>query len=118
MSGTPEMVENRRSTATGLRNTELIGVDWELSSSIGLTRRTRGPWRSFEATRRGLGMHAAAALELAGARVSVTDSESFREDELRNLGFIPGGGTPFYRHQRSATFILGVEEAAADRATR
>jgi hypothetical protein len=118
MSGRPEMVENRRSTSTGLRNTELVGVDWELSSSIGMTRRTRGPWRSFEAARRGLGMPAAAALELSGARVSVTNSESFGEDELRNLGFIPDGGTPFYRHRRSAAFILGVEEAAVDRATR
>jgi hypothetical protein len=59
-----------------------------------------------------------AALEPAGARVSVTDSESFEEDELRNLGFFPGGGTPFYRHRRSAAFILGIEETAADRVTR
>jgi hypothetical protein len=60
-------------------------------------------------------MPTAAVLELAGARVSVTDLESFGEDEQRNLGFISGGGTPFYRHRRSTAFILGVEEAAMDR---
>jgi hypothetical protein len=63
-------------------------------------------------------MPAAAVLELTGARVLVTDSESFEEDELRNLGFFSGCGTPFYRHRRSAAFILGVEETAADRAIR
>jgi hypothetical protein len=31
------MVRRRRSTAAGLRHPELVGVDWELPTSIGLT---------------------------------------------------------------------------------
>jgi hypothetical protein len=59
-------------------------------------------------------MPAAAAPELVGARVSVTDSESFGKEEQRNLGFIPGGGTPFYSQRRSAAFIWSVGKAAVD----
>jgi hypothetical protein len=33
----PGMVRRRRSTATRLRDSEIVGVDWELSSSIRLT---------------------------------------------------------------------------------
>jgi hypothetical protein len=36
-------VRKRRLTAAGLRYTELVGIDWEISSSIGLTRRQRKP---------------------------------------------------------------------------
>jgi hypothetical protein len=72
MSGRPEMVENRRSTATGLRYAELVGVDWELPSSIGLTRRRRKPWQSFGATHRSAGTLVPASSKLAGARVLVT----------------------------------------------
>jgi hypothetical protein len=35
------MVWKRRSTAAGLQHAELVGVDWELPSSIDLTRRSR-----------------------------------------------------------------------------
>jgi hypothetical protein len=44
-------------------------------------------------------------LEIAGSRVSGGDEKSFGEEELRNLVFIPGGGTPLYRHRRAAAFI-------------
>jgi hypothetical protein len=37
-----EVVRSRRSIATTSRNTDLIGVDWEPSRSIGLTGGTRG----------------------------------------------------------------------------
>jgi hypothetical protein len=47
-------------------------------------------------------MLAAAALELAGARVSGSDEKSLGEEELGNLGFNPGGGTPLYRSRRAA----------------
>jgi hypothetical protein len=40
-------VRKRRSVAAGLRHAELVGVDWELFSSIGLMRRQRKPWGSF-----------------------------------------------------------------------
>jgi hypothetical protein len=40
-------VRKKRSAAAGLWHAELIGVDWELFSSIGLTRRHRKPRRSF-----------------------------------------------------------------------
>jgi hypothetical protein len=55
---------------------------------------------------------------MAGARVSGNDAGSFGEEELRDLGFIPGGGTPFYSQRRSAAFILGVEGSAVDRVPR
>jgi hypothetical protein len=72
MSGRQEMVGNRRLTATGLRYAELIGVDWELPTSIGLTRRRTKPWRNFGAIRRSAGTLVLASSKLAGARVSVT----------------------------------------------
>jgi hypothetical protein len=39
----------------------------------------------------------------AGARVSVSDEKSLREEELGNLGFNPSGGTPLYRPRRAAS---------------
>jgi hypothetical protein len=54
-------------------------------------------------------------LEIAGSRVSSSDEKIFGKEELRNLGFIPGGGTPLYRHRRAAVFIQGVELLAVDR---
>jgi hypothetical protein len=79
------MVRSRRSTATGLRYAELVGVDWKLPSSISLTGRTRGSWRSFDAARRGLGMPAVAALEFAGARVSVTSRDEREREKERGI---------------------------------
>jgi hypothetical protein len=52
---------------------------------------------------------------MAGARVSRSNAESFREEELRNLGFTPSGSTPFYSQRKSAAFILGVKKATVDR---
>jgi hypothetical protein len=57
-------------------------------------------------------------LEITGSRVLGGDEKSFREEELRNLGFIPGGGTPLYRHQRAAVSIQDVEPLAVDRVPR
>jgi hypothetical protein len=54
-------------------------------------------------------------LEIAGSRVSSGGEKSLGEEELRNLGFIPDGGTPLYRHQRAAVFIQGIELLAVDR---
>jgi hypothetical protein len=48
-------------------------------------------------------MLAAAVLELTGARVSGSDEKSLGEEELGNLGFNPGGGTPLYRSRRAAS---------------
>jgi hypothetical protein len=57
----PEMVWRRRSTAAGLQHAELVGVDWELPSSIDLTRRSRNPRQSFRASHGGLGCPLATA---------------------------------------------------------
>jgi hypothetical protein len=65
-----EVVRSKRSMVTASRNTDLVRVDWEPSRLIGLTGGTRVLWRSFKAARRGVGIPATAALELAGARVS------------------------------------------------
>jgi hypothetical protein len=46
---------------------------------------------------------AATILEIAGFRVSGSDEENLGEEELGNLGFNPGGGTPLYRPQRAAS---------------
>jgi hypothetical protein len=54
-------------------------------------------------------------VKFAGARVCGSDEKIFGEEEVRNLGFFPGGGTPFYSHRRSAAFIQDVEEVAVDR---
>jgi hypothetical protein len=51
---------------------------------------------------------------MARARVCGGDEKSFGEDEVRDLGFFPNGGTPFYSHRRSAAFIQDVKEAAVD----
>jgi hypothetical protein len=45
---------------------------------------------------------------VAGVRVLGGDEKSFEEEEVRNLGFIPGGGTPLYRPRRAAAFISSV----------
>jgi hypothetical protein len=108
-------VGHKRSMGTNHRGAELIGVDWELSSSIGLTGSTRGPRQSFETARRDLGMPTTAALELAGARVSVARRTQTVWGRLGNLGFVSGGGTPFYRERRSTAFIGSVESLAVDR---
>jgi hypothetical protein len=63
------VVRRRRSTAAGLRHPELDGVDWELSASIGLTWRTREPWRGFGDARGSSGTLESVKLELAGVRV-------------------------------------------------
>jgi hypothetical protein len=42
-------------------------------------------------------------LEIAGFRVSGGDEKSLGEEELGNLGFNPGGGTPLYRPRRAAS---------------
>jgi hypothetical protein len=57
-------------------------------------------------------------LEIAESRVSGGDEKSFGEEELRNLGFIPGSSTPLYRPRRAAAFIQGIELLAADRVPR
>jgi hypothetical protein len=72
-------------------------------------------WRSSGDSRCGLGRLIPARTEFAGARVCGSDEKSFGEEEVRDLGFFPGGGTPFYSHRRSAVFIQDVEEAAVDR---
>jgi hypothetical protein len=78
-------VRKRRSAAIGLRHAELIGVDWELPSSFGLTRRRRKPRRSFGAARRGLGMLIPARTEFAGARVCGDEEEVAREMKERGI---------------------------------
>jgi hypothetical protein len=93
-----------------------IPLDWAHSSSIPSMRMPYSSIRSSGDSQRGSGWSLATAKGSAGARVSVTVSESFRKEERRNLRFFPGGGTPFYSHRRSAAFILGVDTAAADRA--
>jgi hypothetical protein len=57
-------------------------------------------------------------LEITGSRDSDGDEKNFGEEELRNLGFIPGGSTPLYRHRRAAVFIQDVELLAVDRVPR
>jgi hypothetical protein len=54
--------------------------------------------------------------ELTGAWVSGGDEKSFGEEEVRDLGFLPSGGSPIYKPRRAAVFILGVGVTAADRA--
>jgi hypothetical protein len=62
-------------------------------------------------------MLAAAALELVGARVSVMLAEMSGEEEEWGSGAYPLRQVTFYRRQRSAAFILSVQEAAANRAS-
>jgi hypothetical protein len=88
-----EVVKNSRLTVARLRDTELVGIDWVLPSSIRLTGRTRGPWRSFEAACRGLGMPAAVGLEIAGARVSVTYKNSREREKGCGSRVFLGGGS-------------------------
>jgi hypothetical protein len=78
------MVWRRRSTAAGLQHAELIGVDWELPSSIELTRRSRNPRRSFKASHGGSGCPLATARVSAGARVSIPARELGEEEERRS----------------------------------
>jgi hypothetical protein len=51
---------------------------------------------------------------LAGARVSGGDEKSFGEEEVRDLGFLFGGGSPIYKPRRAAAFILDVGVTAVD----
>jgi hypothetical protein len=92
------MVWKRRSTAAGLQLAELVGVDWELPSSIGLTRRSRKPRRSSGAPWHGSGWLQSTATGTAGARVSVTARNLGEEEELRLLGLIHCGGATFIDH--------------------
>jgi hypothetical protein len=61
------------------------------------------------ATPRSQGWPVETGLEITRSRVSGGDEKSFGEEELRNLGFIPDGGTPLYRHRRAAIFIQDVD---------
>jgi hypothetical protein len=81
--------------ATNHRDAELAGADWGLSSSIRLTRCTRESWRSFRAAYRGLGMPAAAGLEITGTRVSVSCKETRGKGGTRAPRLIRSGGTLF-----------------------
>jgi hypothetical protein len=89
------MVWRRRSTAAGLQQAELVGVDWELPSSIHLTRRSRNPWRSFGETRTASRWPLATARGSAGARVSVSAKKLGEEEEIAVLRLIHGGGSGF-----------------------
>jgi hypothetical protein len=102
--------------ATNHRDAELAGADWGLSSSIRLTRCTRESWRSFRAAYRGLGMPAAAGLEITGTRVSVSCKETRGKGGTRAPRLIRSGGTLFINVGGAAASILGVDEAAANRA--
>jgi hypothetical protein len=84
-----------RSSASSHRDAELAGVDWELPSSFGLTRRRRKPWRSFGATRRRSGWSLATVRGSAGARVSVPARELGEGEGIEMLGLIHGGGSGF-----------------------
>jgi hypothetical protein len=88
-------VGRERSSASSHRDAKLIGIDWELPVSIGLTRRRRKPWRSFRATRRSSGTSVPASSKLAGARVSVMSNKSRGRKRSKRLGSSCGGGLPF-----------------------
>jgi hypothetical protein len=89
------MVRRRRSTTAGLQHAELVGDDWELPSSIDLTRRSRNPRRSFGNTRTASRWPLATARGLAGARVSVPTTKLREEEGIAVLGLIHGGGSLF-----------------------
>jgi hypothetical protein len=89
------MVWRRRSAAAGLQLAELVGDDWELPRSFGLTRRSSNPWRSFGDTRTASRWPLATARCLAGARVSVPAKKLGEGKEIAVLGLIHGGGSGF-----------------------
>jgi hypothetical protein len=78
------MVWRRRLTVVGLQHAELVGVDWELPSSFGLTRRRRNSLRSSGDTRTASRWSLATARGSAGARVSVPARELGEEEERRS----------------------------------
>jgi hypothetical protein len=64
---------------TSHRDAELVGGDWERSSSIGLSKLTRRSWESFRDALCNLGTPGVAEPKLVGARVSVACRENERE---------------------------------------
>jgi hypothetical protein len=64
---------------TSHRDAELVGGDWERSSSIGLSRLMRRSWESFRDALCNSWTPGVAEPELAGARVSMACRKNERE---------------------------------------
>jgi hypothetical protein len=70
-------------SASSHRDAELVGVDWELPSSFGLTRRRRKAWRCFRDARSSSGMLVSVKPKLTGVRVcrDLQELERKREED-------------------------------------